>query len=96
MTCRGDRSVINNCSCPLGFYDDGISENCIKCSIECLACNNLGCTECAGNRVGPTNYICNCPINEFSVSRIEVGSGWCSSITIGVPTATMAETLDLI
>ncbi len=46
--------------------------------------------------MGPTNYKCNCPANESGVSRTAVGSGWCSSITVGVPSAMMAETLDSI
>lgn len=36
--CRGDRTG-SDCTCAVGFYDDGVSEFCKPCVYNCSKCN---------------------------------------------------------
>jgi hypothetical protein len=38
-----------NCTCPKGWYDDGVAK-CKKCPTECKTCDDGKCTTCKDDR----------------------------------------------
>ncbi|CAD8084393.1 unnamed protein product [Paramecium sonneborni] len=56
----------NICQCLFGYYDDGNSTNCKKCSIFCQTCQNAAdyCTSCTSTRHLETNK-CICDTGYF-------------------------------
>jgi len=54
--CDGTKNRVldnNKCKCQIGYYDDGINEQCLKCHKKCKECVNKrdNCTVCADNMV---------------------------------------------
>lgn len=66
---------MNNCTCPKGFYEDGVSKICPACHLICDSCVAIptSCTACKGNRVAsvfkalpePSIVNCSCPIGFY-------------------------------
>ncbi|KAM3135856.1 hypothetical protein pb186bvf_011985 [Paramecium bursaria] len=63
LTCRGDRNMDNEiCKCSLGYYDDGVQDQCQKC--PCPECTSpINCTKCINN-LKPPNCSCDKQLND--------------------------------
>lgn len=71
--CAGDNRN-PDCSCPDGYFDDEINQNCIRCSSPCGNCDQNGCLSCQGNRV-LNGYSCDCPPGGIEME----GNSFCNS-----------------
>ncbi len=94
--CYGGRINPPDCNCPQGFYDNEKKQPCQICSSTCKLCNQYGCLSCNTNRVGPFEFQCICPPAQKGISRLDVGSPWCTTCALGVPTASFTTSMDEI
>lgn len=52
MSCRGNRINPPTCNCPVGFADDGVSQNCtvLSCFYRCSTCSGPDLDDCSACR----------------------------------------------
>ncbi|CAD8152494.1 unnamed protein product [Paramecium octaurelia] len=80
LSCKGDRIDSPKCSCPSGYFDDLINENCQLCDSLCQTCDHFGCNTCAGNRIISKEYTCDPPNNSICNNI----TPWCSTCDVAV------------
>ncbi|CAD8108415.1 unnamed protein product [Paramecium sonneborni] len=80
LTCKGDRINPPNCSCPQGFFDDLINDDCQECNSLCQTCDLNGCITCAGNRILSNELTCDPPQHSICNDI----TPWCSTCEIAV------------